>query len=240
MTVREIIKYSLDFLGGLLYIHAKRLIHLDIKPNNILINNSGKAVLSDFGLSRYLNEEGTAIQKKVYNLIFDPEILMGMDEISTDIYQVGLTLYRMCNGTASLAEQKREIVEFEKAILNGRFPNRNKYLPHIPNELRRIVNRALEVDIEKRYKSVLDIMNDLSEININLDIQYHCNDEKIYTINKNGSIINIYINENNTGKSIKCVKCLSDGKVMNMNKYSSSGYNSKQELLMLLKVYLKI
>lgn len=231
LTVREIIKYSLDFLGGLLYIHAKGLIHLDIKPNNILINNSGKAVLADFGLSRYLNEEGTAVQRKVYNLNFDPELIMGMDRtISSDIYQVGLTLYRMCNGTSTLEEQKNEIDEFEKEILNGKFPNRNKYLPHIPNELRKIVNRALEVDIEKRYKSVLDIMNDLSDININLDIQYQIGSEKMYTFNKGDSIINIYVNHDDGGKNIKCIKSCSNGNTINMNKYCSGGHNTEKEV----------
>lgn len=240
LTVREIIKYSLDFLGGLLYIHAKGLIHLDIKPNNILINNSGKAVLADFGLSRYLDEEGKAVQKKAYRLIFDPELIMGMDRrISSDIYQVGLTLYRMCNGTSTLVEQEREIVEFEKEILNGRFPNRNKYLPHIPNELRKIVNRALEVDIEKRYKSVLEIMNDLSDINKNLDIQYLRDSEKMYTFNKGDSIINIYVNDDESGKNIRCVKSCSNGSTINMNKYSSTGHNTEKELFDSIEVIFK-
>lgn len=231
LTVREIIKYSLDFLSGLLYIHSKRLVHLDIKPNNILINNSGKAVLSDFGLSKYLNEEGMAVQKRAYNLIFDPELLRGMDRsVSSDIYQVGLALYRMCNGTSILSEQKEKIAEFEKEILKGRFPDRKRYLPHIPHALRKVINKALEVDVEKRYSSILDIMNDLSDININLDIQYQYDDEKMYTFNKGDSIINIYVNNDDSSKNIKCIKVCSNGSTINMNKYSSGGYNTEQEL----------
>ena len=49
LTVREIIKYSLDFLLALCYIHDNNMIHCVLKPNNILIDDNNKAILSDFG-----------------------------------------------------------------------------------------------------------------------------------------------------------------------------------------------
>lgn len=72
LTVREILKYSLEFLTGLQYVHAHNLIHYDIKPTNVLVNNNGKAVLTDFGLAKYMDELGLAEQKCTYVSEFPP------------------------------------------------------------------------------------------------------------------------------------------------------------------------
>ena len=60
LTSREVIRYSLQFLSGLNNIHSKGLIHFDIKPENILINNSNQALISDFGLAQYTVHYGFA------------------------------------------------------------------------------------------------------------------------------------------------------------------------------------
>ena len=49
LTLRQIIKYSLDFLSAIYYVHENNIVHCDIKPNNILISNEGSAILTDFG-----------------------------------------------------------------------------------------------------------------------------------------------------------------------------------------------
>ena len=49
LSMRKIIKYSLDFLSAVEYIHNKEIVHCDIKPNNILISDKDRAVITDFG-----------------------------------------------------------------------------------------------------------------------------------------------------------------------------------------------
>jgi serine/threonine protein kinase len=61
LTVREIIKYACQFLSGLHNIHSKRLIHFDVKPDNILLSDSDEALISDFGLSRHTDYSGLAV-----------------------------------------------------------------------------------------------------------------------------------------------------------------------------------
>ena len=99
LTVREIIKYSLDFLSAIYYMHDNNIIHCDIKPNNILINDKNQAILSDFGSAIRLDINGLGKLKNVYYKHIAPEqCFTSTVDKSIDIYQIGTTLYRMCNG----------------------------------------------------------------------------------------------------------------------------------------------
>ncbi|HBU85675.1 MAG TPA: serine/threonine protein kinase [Paenibacillus sp.] len=176
LTVREIIKYSLDFLSGLHYIHTKSLIHFDVKPTNIIINDSNRALITDFGLSKYSDDDGFASFDKAYRRHYVPEAFVTTDHTSQyDIYQAGLTLYRMCNGNDDFNTQCMDLSR--ESISNGTFPARDRFLPHIPNGLRRCIKKALEVNPDKRYQTVIELMNAVSAVNENLDWTYTKNDD---------------------------------------------------------------
>lgn len=183
LTVREIINYSIDFLTGLNHIHTKRLIHADIKPTNILISNSGKALLTDFGLSRFLDSNGIAEFNTIYSPHIAPEQLRtNHSSIETDIYQAGLTLYRMCdsrnyfiNDFKNICSQKNPKGFLKEQCVSGQFPNRELYDQHIPQKLRKVIKKMINIDVEKRYSNVLSILNDLSLISDNLDWKLESN-----------------------------------------------------------------
>jgi len=170
LTLDEIIKYSLDFLSGLQYIHVKKIVHLDIKPTNLLLSDSNKLIITDFGLSKYVDEHGFSSQDMFYCMHRPPESLLA-DKVTlkADIYQSGITLYRMCNGNDCLKEQIKQlgiatIQELFKAIISGSFPNRKQYAKHVPQKLIKIINKAIEINPDNRYFTALDMMNDLSSI----------------------------------------------------------------------------
>lgn len=181
LRVSEIVKYSIDFLSGLHHIHTKKLLHCDIKPTNILLTDSDDAILTDFGLARYLNDDGLTTIDMFYGLHRAPETLQS-NTIShhSDIFQAGLTIYRLCNGNAFFKNQLKRFVKkdksfdddkFLKSIFNGSFPNRSSYLHHIPQTLRNYIRKALNPDPSRRYQSVLEFLNDLSKIEITHDWQ---------------------------------------------------------------------
>ena len=212
LTVREILRLSIQFLSGLHNIHTKGLIHFDIKPDNILISNSNEALLSDFGLSKAINNYGFAEMDLAYDPIRPPDSFTQTEHTKKyDIYQAGLTLYRMCNGNITFYQQFDEICQtdedYEKGIMNGIFPNRKYFLSHIPKSLKKIILKMLEINQDVRYGSVLEILNDLSLIDEVLDWQYS-NDKNIEILSKsnNTHTFNVIIEKNSDLFDIEMTK----------------------------------
>ncbi len=181
LTVREIVKFGCQVASGLHNVHSKRLIHFDTKPDNILLNDRGEAVLSDFGLARRMNLVGAAEQDRMYFKMIPPEVHTGLEFTHRyDIYQLGLTLYRMSVGDVAFNEQfdrygsknafNRDLFKFD--VRNGKFPARDSYPEHIPQRLRRLIAKCLEPAPQDRYPAVIDVCNELAQIDSRLDWQY--------------------------------------------------------------------
>ncbi|WP_271407634.1 serine/threonine-protein kinase [Pseudomonas sp. Q1-7] len=168
LTAREIIRYAIQFLSGLNNVHSKGLLHFDIKPDNILISDRNEALISDFGLSKNMDEYGFATPDGSYADHAPPESVSTSDlDVRSDIYQVGLTLYRLCVGMDSLSEQKDGFengAAFAAAMRKETYPDRSIYPPHIPMGLRKIVNKCIKKDPDDRYDSVIDLLNALCSV----------------------------------------------------------------------------
>ncbi|MDT0683574.1 serine/threonine-protein kinase [Roseicyclus sp. F158] len=175
LTVREIVRFGCQLLAGIHNIHSKGLIHFDIKPDNVLLSNRKEAMLSDFGLAKQMYLGG-AEQNYFYQPIIAPEIFEGPDrDIRFDIYQFGLLLYRMCNGEDVLREhfaQFQSSNEIAYAIRGGTYPNRSTFHEHIPDRLRKVVVRCLEVDPDDRFQSALEVANALATVSRCLDWRF--------------------------------------------------------------------
>lgn len=185
LTSREIIRYSLQFLSGLNNIHSKGLLHFDIKPENILIDESNKALISDFGLAEYMGNYGFAPVNGTTEVLAPPELFNQAEHnIKFDIYQAGITLYRMCNGDRVFMQQMNDAfisrgvsndANFINNLQRERFPIRNFFLPHIPKPLRNVIRKSLKANPDDRYNSILEMLNDLAKINIVNDWLYTIN-----------------------------------------------------------------
>ena len=168
-----------------------------MKPANVLFDRFGESYLSDFGIAKHTNLDGFAGQDQWYQKQLPPESLDG-DRFTTscDIYQVGVTLYRMCNGNEMFQSQFSaygNVANFDRDrfrydLRNGVFPDRTAFLPHIPEKLRRVVKKCLEPDPRNRYGSVIEISNDLAVIDgCELDWQYVPSpDKKTWTKDSDG------------------------------------------------------
>lgn len=183
LTVREIVVLATQFLSGLHNIHSKRLVHFDIKPDNILLSGRGEALVADFGLARARGLNGFAEQDRVYGKMVPPEYFTDQEHDHLyDIYQVGLTLFRMCVGDDQFYAQYGTYVTngnldrhaFRHAVVNGQFPDTsNDVFPeHIPDVLIKVIRKCLKSKNE-RYRSSIDIVNDMAGIEGELlDWQY--------------------------------------------------------------------
>ena len=216
LTVREIIALGAQTLAGLHNIHSKNLIHFDVKPDNILLSPQGEALVSDFGQAKQMNFAGVAAQDRHYGKMIPPEALLtDQFDRTFDIYQFGLTLYRMCNGNDDFYAQlaaygspnNLDRAKFSFALRNARFPNRSSFLPHIPSTLRNVIRKCLEVEPARRYQSAIEVANAMSGIDGNgLDWHFvsHLN-KKVWTKNENGTEYELTVNANGSSDCYKSV-----------------------------------
>ena len=173
LPTKQVIKISECILHALEHAHTKQILHLDIKPGNILIKNKNTYKLSDFGLANIKSKDGLSIFKKIYTAHYPPEKLSGKKNKAneqSDIYMLGVTLYRLLNGDSYFVEQLDDLKKkkiLKESIISGKFPNRVKYLPHIHSRLKRIINKCLNINLEKRYKNVREIRSDFGKLKIN-------------------------------------------------------------------------
>ena len=226
LTIREIIRYSIQFLSGLNHIHSKRLMHLDIKPDNIFLSNSNEALLADFGLAKAMNIYDKAEQDFVYGKQLPPEVLTGESySYPFDIYLSGLTIYKLCNGNKHYDEQFNAIPnddQYEHDILNGLFPNRDIYLWHIPSSLIKIINKALSPDQTQRHQNALQLINELGSVNQFFDWEYSINTSGIKTwkLDVVDKVITIELSNNGHDFAVSTLKTMKgSGKSSKITEY---------------------
>jgi eukaryotic-like serine/threonine-protein kinase len=161
LPLKEIISLGQNILSGLSCIHSKGYLHLDIKPSNILFSDTNTPLITDFGQARTIDSNGLVTNlPQIYNYGLPPELLTYKSASHTsDIYQVGLTLFRAVNGNTCFEEQKikvnstQDIQIFQQMMLSGKFPDRSKFLPHVPAGLKRVIKKALDINCDKRWTS---------------------------------------------------------------------------------------
>jgi serine/threonine protein kinase len=162
-----------DVLLGLTHIHSNRFVHLDIKPSNIFFDSSHRALIADFGQSRQISPAGHVSLPRMYKRLAPPEVVQSMTaSYVSDVYQVGAMLYRSLNGEQHWQEQVPAVSadpKLKQAILRGKFPDRNNFLPHIPKRLRTVLRKAMSVDVSSRYQAANLLADDIGKISLDKD-----------------------------------------------------------------------
>lgn len=185
LTSREVIRYGIDLLRGLQHVHSQKLVHLDVKPANILLSDSDTALLADFGCTRIMDDQFLVDPVAAYPLHQVPERFKASKlGLEADIYQAGLTLYRLCNGDAlffsSIGGHKTsdEIKDnkvrnkVNEKIKSGKYPDRSSFLPHVPKRLRLAICKALALNPDDRFRSAAEFIDALSVVDTGLDWQF--------------------------------------------------------------------
>ena len=101
LPVDEAIAYAIEIARALGAAHARGIVHRDIKPQNVLVDEEGSAKVTDFGIARSLDEEGLTADGRVLGTTdyVSPEQALGHDvDGQSDIYSLGVVLYEMLTG----------------------------------------------------------------------------------------------------------------------------------------------
>jgi serine/threonine protein kinase len=87
-----------------------------------------------------------------------------------DIYHAGLLMYRALNGDDFYASQiPADLAVLEAKISSGKFPDRKKFMPHVPARLRTLVRKALQVNPADRFQTATEMADALSRVSLALD-----------------------------------------------------------------------
>ncbi|WP_456021299.1 serine/threonine-protein kinase [Pseudomonas protegens] len=163
MTLAAVRKAATDVLIGLGSLHGRAMLHRDIKPGNILLDHTGMAKLGDFGLvtDRLLLGYGSAAGYADH-IAF--EVWQGgPTSIRTDIWALGMTLFRLLHGEVWYVLQNEAPADI---VAQGGLANCLRWLPHVPKRWRRVIRKMLADDPAARYVSSHEALNAIADLPI--------------------------------------------------------------------------
>ncbi|XP_070643559.1 cyclin-dependent kinase 14 isoform X2 [Bos indicus] len=140
--VFEYVLFLFQLLRGLSYIHQRYILHRDLKPQNLLISDTGELKLADFGLARAKSVPSHTYSNEVVTLWYrPPDVLLGSTEYSTclDMWGVGCIFVEMIQGVAAFPGMKDIQDQLERIFLVLGTPNEDTWpgvhsLPHFKPE----------------------------------------------------------------------------------------------------------
>ena len=184
----EIFDVAIQVGSALATAHSAGITHRDIKPENIMVRPDGVVKVLDFGLAKLTEADSTnasaidptAITKKVVDT--SPGVVMGTVsymspeqargspvDARTDIFSFGIVLYEMTAGRVPF--EGTSFGDVISGILGRKPAPLARYSPDVPEELERIVSKALAKDREERYQSIKDLLIDLKRLKRQLDVE---------------------------------------------------------------------
>ena len=168
LPLPDVLRIARDILRGLEYLHARSFYHNDIKPGNILLGPQQQAMLSDYGITGVSSNGAPVAAPKAYLFHRAPEVLAtGNIGVSSDIFQVGMTLARLLIHLDHLRSVRASIgpAQYDQDIASGKLLQAKDFGCHIPAAVRRVILKAVHPDPAQRYASALEMRRALEKLN---------------------------------------------------------------------------
>lgn len=168
LPLPEVIRIGIDILRGLDYLHGQNFFHNDVKPENVLIGPGGQGMLGDYGIVGISADGSPVPPPDSYKIHCAPEVVKEVGiNAQTDIFQAGMTLFRMLVGLGTLRDKFLQLGEadYYQAICDAKLVTAADLPAYVPNRLKRIVLKALSPDLADRYVSALEMRRDLERLN---------------------------------------------------------------------------
>ncbi|MDO9408894.1 protein kinase [Patulibacter sp.] len=165
LPVTEAVAYAVEIARALGAAHERNIVHRDVKPQNVLINEEGVAKVTDFGIARTLEEHGLTADGRVLGTTdyVSPEQAMGHDvDGQSDVYSLGIVLYEMLIGDIPFHGENQVAVAMKH--VREELPDVQRLRPSIGTALAAVVDRATAKSLDVRYTSTDELVADLEDV----------------------------------------------------------------------------
>jgi tRNA A-37 threonylcarbamoyl transferase component Bud32 len=164
LPVDEAIAYAIEIARALSAAHARGIVHRDVKPQNVLVDEEGSAKVTDFGIARSMDDSGLTAEGRVLGTTdyVSPEQALGHDvNGQSDIYSLGIVLFEMLTGDVPFHGENQVAVAMKH--VREELPDVKKRRPEISAGLAAVLDRMTCKDLRKRYPDARTLQADLEE-----------------------------------------------------------------------------
>lgn len=171
LDIREALNISVQIASGLSAAHENRIIHRDIKPQNIIMSRDGKVKVTDFGIAKVADSTTvTTTAAGTVHYISPEQARGGYSDERSDIYSLGITMYEMVTGRVPF-EGETNVAVALMHIQSEMVPPR-KLEPSIPVSFEKIILKCTQKKPERRYASAKELIADLRKVLTHPDGEY--------------------------------------------------------------------
>lgn len=173
MSPVEAVALFRDIARGLLNVHNKGVLHCDLKPANILLDDNGKPRLADFGQARLSTEQSQTLGT-LFFMAPEQADLKAIPNASWDVYALGAVFYYMLVGEAPYhsrellteLQQTRKLDDrlrrYRRFLREATVPTAHRTMPEMPRGLADIVSKCLAIDPKHRFSNVQAVLDALN------------------------------------------------------------------------------
>ena len=159
IDVQESLDIASQICEALSHAHAKRIIHRDIKPQNILLAGQRSVKVADFGIARALGAMSTTTRDMVVGsapYISPEQAKNGLVSTKSDLYSLGVVLYEMLAGKQPFAGDSPVAVALQHVEANA--PSLRENAPSIPQAVDELVQKAMAKDPQQRFQTADEML----------------------------------------------------------------------------------
>lgn len=167
LDLQEALRVTRDIALVLDYAHSRGIVHRDVKPSNLMVDNSGKVFLTDFGIAKVVEGAGSMQHTRSGIIKGTPQFMSPEQamcdsaaiDARTDIYSLGATMYYLV--THMVPVDGNDLVEIVKKITQDEPRPPRRIRPDIPAEVEAIIQKAMSREKGGRYRTAKDMADDI-------------------------------------------------------------------------------
>ena len=165
LPIETIVHIAKQIASGLSHAHQNGIIHRDIKPQNILMNENLTCKITDFGIARAYGDTTLTQTNQMLGTVYylSPEQARGnVATAQSDIYSLGILIFEMITGQIPFKGESAVAIALKH--LQEELPDIDKYRDNVPQSVKNIVLKATMKNPNERYISSKELFEDLSTV----------------------------------------------------------------------------